>query len=135
MLYLLFLVVFSLPILVMEFSVGRASQKSLARAYDELEPAGSSWHRAKWISLAGNYLLMMFYTTVAGWMLAFAVKGALGQLSNLGTDGAAAVFGQMLANPVEMIAYLAIVVLIGTLAGTAGIQKGVSLNILISSST
>lgn len=124
-LYLVFLAIFSLPILVMEFSVGRASQKSLARAYDELEPPGTKWHRAKWISLIGNYLLMMFYTTVAGWMLAFAVKGALGQLSNLSADGAAAVFGAMLANPVEMIAYLAVVVLIGTLAGSAGIQKGV----------
>ena len=125
LLYLAFLLVFTLPILVMEFSVGRASQKSLARAYDELEPAGSKWHHAKWISLVGNYLLMMFYTTVAGWMLAFCVKGAFGQLSNITTDQTAAIFSGMLANPAEMLTYLIIVVLIGTLACTAGIQKGV----------
>ena len=125
LLYLAFLVIFTLPILVMEFSVGRASQKSLARAYDELEPAGSKWHHAKWISLVGNYLLMMFYTTVAGWMLAFCVKGAFGQLSNITTDQTAAIFSGMLANPAEMLTYLIIVVLIGTLACTAGIQKGV----------
>ena len=69
LMYLLFLVVFALPILVMEFAVGRASQKGIARSFDELEPAGAKWHRFKWPALAGNYLLMMFYTTVAGWMI------------------------------------------------------------------
>ena len=78
LLYLLFLVVFALPILVMEFAVGRASQKGVARSFDELEPAGSKWHRFKWAALAGNYLLMMFYTTVAGWMLAFMAFSGTG---------------------------------------------------------
>ena len=69
-LYILFLVAFSLPILVMEYAVGRGSQRSTARAFDILEPKGTKWHRAKWLSYCGNMLLMMFYTVVAGWMLA-----------------------------------------------------------------
>ena len=60
--------------MVMEFAVGRASQRSIARSFDVLEPAGTKWHRFKWLGLAGNYLLMMFYTTVAGWMLAYVAK-------------------------------------------------------------
>ncbi len=70
-LYLAFLLVLGLPILVMEFAVGRGSQRSIARAFNELEPAGTHWHKYKWVGGAGCYLLMMFYTTVAGWMLAF----------------------------------------------------------------
>ena len=77
LMYLLFLVVFALPILVMEFAVGRASQKGIARSFDELEPAGTKWRRFKWPALAGNYLLMMFYTTVAGWMIAFMLAVVL----------------------------------------------------------
>ena len=70
-LYLLFLVLLGLPILVMEFAVGRAAQKSVAKAFDTLEPKGTKWHLNKYFSLAGNYLLMMFYTTVAGWMIVY----------------------------------------------------------------
>ena len=72
--YLVFLAIFALPALIMEFAAGRASQRSIARSYDVLEPAGTKWHAFKWLALAGNYLLMMFYTTVGGWMLAFVVK-------------------------------------------------------------
>ena len=75
-LYLAFLLVLGLPILVMEFAVGRGSQRSIARAFNELEPAGTHWHKYKWIGGAGCYLLMMFYTTVAGWMLAYVPKMA-----------------------------------------------------------
>jgi len=74
MIYLLFLVVLGLPIVVMEFAVGRASQKSAALSFEVLEPKGSKWHFAKYIAIAGNYLLMMFYTTVAGWMILYFVK-------------------------------------------------------------
>ena len=73
MIYLLFLVVLGLPIVVMEFAVGRASQKSAALSFEVLEPKGSKWHFAKYIAIAGNYLLMMFYTTVAGWMILYFV--------------------------------------------------------------
>ncbi len=110
LLYLLFLVVFALPILVMEFTVGRASQKGVARSFDALEPRGSKWHRFKWWALAGNYLLMMFYTTVAGWMLAFMVKSAQGLLANVDAADTQAVFDALLASPLEMTAYMLVVV-------------------------
>ena len=125
LMYLVFLVIVGYPILVMEFSVGRASQKGIARSYDVLEPAGTKWHVHKWFALAGNYLLMMFYTTVAGWMLAYAFKAATGQLSGLTPDQVGNVFNAMLANPVEMLVFMVIVVAIGIATTAAGIQKGV----------
>ena len=125
LLYLVFLVIFGLPILVMEFAAGRASQKSIARSYDTLEPAGTKWHHIKWIGLAGNYLLMMFYTTVAGWMVAFMVKSATGELAGVSAEESAAVFNALLADPVQMLVYMALVVLIGVLVCRMGLQKGV----------
>ena len=83
LMYLVFLAIFALPALIMEFAAGRASQRSIARSYNELEPAGTKWHAFKWFALAGNYLLMMFYTTVGGWMLAFVVKSATGEFVGL----------------------------------------------------
>ena len=123
--YLVFLAIFTLPILVMEFAVGRASQKSTARAFDVLEPAGTKWHTFKWVTLVGAYLLMMFYTTVAGWMLAFTVKMATGQLVGVSVDQAAAVFTDMLANPLEMLVYMVIVIAIGLIVCLRGLQGGV----------
>ncbi len=123
--YLVFLAIFTLPILVMEFAVGRASQKSTARAFDVLEPAGTKWHTFKWVTLVGAYLLMMFYTTVAGWMLAFTVKSAQGVFVGATSEQVSQVFANLTANPVEMLAYMALVVIIGLLCTSAGLQKGV----------
>ena len=123
--YILFLVAFSLPILVMEFAIGRGSQKSAARAYNVLEPAGSKWHRAKWISYCGSMLLMMFYTVVAGWMLAYVYKSETGAFVGQDSEGVAAVFGNMLANPNELILWMLIVIVIGLACCAAGVQKGV----------
>lgn len=124
-LYLIFLVVFALPVLVMEFAAGRASQRSIARSYDELEPEGGKWHRFKWVGLAGNYLLMMFYTVVAGWMLAFMVKSAMGEFNGASTEHVASVFGQLLADPVQMTIYMLIIVAIGVITTRAGLKNGV----------
>ena len=124
-LYLIFLVIFALPVLVMEFAAGRASQRSIARSYDELEPEGGKWHRFKWVGLAGNYLLMMFYTVVAGWMLAFMVKSAMGEFNGAGTEHVASVFGQLLADPVQMTIYMLIIVAIGVITTRAGLKNGV----------
>ena len=124
-LYLIFLVIFALPVLVMEFAAGRASQRSIARSYDELEPEGRKWHRFKWVGLAGNYLLMMFYTVVAGWMLAFMVKSAMGEFNGASTEHVASVFGQLLANPVQMTIYMLIIVAIGVITTRAGLKNGV----------
>ena len=124
-LYLIFLVIFALPVLVMEFAAGRASQRSIARSYDELEPEGGKWHRFKWVGLAGNYLLMMFYTVVAGWMLAFMVKSAMGEFNGASTEHVASVFGQLLADPVQMTVYMLIIVAIGVITTRAGVKNGV----------
>ena len=125
LMYLVFLVIFGLPILVMEFAAGRASQKSIARSYDTLEPEGTKWHRIKWLGLVGNYLLMMFYTTVAGWMLAFMVKSATGQLTGVTAEQSSQIFNALLASPGEMLVYMAIVVVLGVLICSLGLQKGV----------
>ncbi len=125
LMYLVFLAIFALPVLIMEFSAGRASQKSIARSYDTLEPAGTKWHYFKWVGLAGNYLLMMFYTCVAGWMLAFMVKTATGTFNGADSTQVASVFSDLLANPVEMAVYTLIIVGIGVLTTRAGVQNGV----------
>ena len=124
-LYLIFLVIFALPVLGREFEAGRASQRSIARSYDELEPEGGKWHRFKWVGLAGNYLLMMFYTVVAGWMLAFMVKSAMGEFNGASTEHVASVFGQLLADPVQMTIYMLIIVAIGVITTRAGLKNGV----------
>ena len=123
--YIVFLIAFSLPILVMEFAIGRGSQKSAARAYDVLEPSGSKWHVAKWISYCGCMLLMMFYTVVAGWMLAYVQKSATGSFVGQSAEGVAGVFGGMLSNPGELIFWMLVVIVIGLAVCAAGLQKGV----------
>jgi len=123
--YLLFLVILGLPIMVMEFSVGRASQKSAALSFNVLEPKGTKWHIFRYFAMAGNYLLMMFYTAVAGWMLDYTVKMFSGQLSGLTPDEVGATFGSVLANPVEMIVWMLVVTLIGFAVCSLGVQKGV----------
>ena len=125
LMYLVFLVIIGWPILCMEFTVGRGSRRGIARSFDELQPKGGKWHRFKWAALAGNYLLMMFYTTVAGWMLAYAAKSISGQLSGLTPDQVGATFGTMLGNPLEMFAFMAIIVVCGIAVCAFGIQRGV----------
>ncbi len=123
--YLVFLALFALPILVMEFTIGRASQKGAGRAFEVLEPKGSKWHRLKWLNFAGTYILMMFYTTVAGWMLAFTVKSAQGLFVGMSAEEVGTVFTDMLANPGEQLVYMALVVIIGLACTSAGLKNGV----------
>ncbi len=123
--YLIFLVILGLPIMAMEFAVGRGSQKGIARAFDTLEPEGSKWHIFKWVGLVGNVLLMMFYTTVAGWMFAYVPKMATGELSGLATGGTADAFAAMLANPGELIAWMLVVIVVGFLVCSFGLKNGV----------
>lgn len=123
--YLFFLLALGLPILVMEYAVGRASQKSAAMSFDVLEPKGSKWHFAKYLAIAGNYLLMMFYTTVAGWMLIYFVKMATGEFNGLNTNAVANAFPEMLKDPVLLVTFMGIVVIIGLVVCAKGLQKGV----------
>lgn len=122
--YLLFLAILGLPILCMEFSVGRASQKSPVKAYQVLEKPGHKWHIHGHLALVGNYLLMMFYTTVAGWMLHYFCLTAAGTFRGLSADAIAGVFGDMLANPVVMVFWMAVVIFIGVFVCTRGLQNG-----------
>ena len=123
--YVIFLLILGLPIMTMEFAVGRASQKSPVRAYQVLEKPGSRWHIHGYLAMIGNYLLMMFYTTVCGWMLAYMAKMATGTFDGLDPDGVAGVFGTMLANPSEMVGWMLAVVVIGFFVCSLGLQKGV----------
>lgn len=123
--YLIFLVLLGLPIMVMEFAVGRASQKSAARSFHVLEPAGTKWHLQGYACMAGNYLLMMFYTTVGGWMAAYIFKTLTGEFKGLDSDGIAAVFNDMLARPGYMTFWMVLVVLLSFFICSLGLQKGV----------
>ncbi len=125
LIYLIFLVILGMPIMVMEFAVGRASQKSAARSFHVLEPKGSKWHLTGYAAMAGNYLLMMFYTTVGGWMLAYVVKMMTGQFNGLTPDEVGGVFNGMLAQPGYMTAWMIVTVLIGFLVCSMGLQNGV----------
>lgn len=125
LIYLAFLLVLGLPIVVMEFAVGRASQKSAAKSFDVLEPDGSKWHFSKFIAIAGNYLLMMFYTTVAGWMLLYFFKMMTGDFAGLDAAGVAAEFNGVLSDPVLMLVLMVVVVVICFTICGFGLRNGV----------
>lgn len=122
--YLLFLVILGLPILCMEFAVGRASQKSPVKAYQALEKPGSKWHIHGYLTLIGCYLLMMFYTTVAGWMLHYFCLTAGGTFEGMDVDGVAGVFNGMLADPLVMGFWMVVVVALGIFVCARGLQNG-----------
>ena len=125
LIYLLFLLILGLPIMVMEFAVGRASQKSAAVSFDVLEPKGTKWHWYKWGAMAGNYLLMMFYTTVGGWMIAYFAKMLAGEFTGKTPDEVGAVFNGMLGQPVYMGVFMLITIALGFGICSMGLQKGV----------
>lgn len=124
-LYLLFLVILGLPIMTMEFAVGRASQKTPVKAYKALEKPKSKWHIHGYIALIGNYLLMMFYTTVAGWMVYYFYLTATGKFEGLDSKQVSGVFGQMLAKPEVMMICMVIIVALGIFVCSIGVQNGV----------
>lgn len=122
--YILFLVVMGLPIMTMEFSVGRASQKSPVKAYNALEKPGQKWHIHGYITMIGCYLLMMFYTTVAGWMLHYFYLTATGRFEGLDTEGVGEQFNTMLGQPGVMAAWMLVVVVLGIFICSRGLQNG-----------
>lgn len=124
LLYLLFLVVMALPVLTMELAVGRASGKSAVEGYKALEKPGSKWHIHGWFCVAGCCLLMMYYTTVSGWMFGYFVKFVSGTFVGLDAAGIDGVWPAMLANPGEMGLWMALTVLVGFLVCSFGLQKG-----------
>lgn len=125
LIYLFFLIVLGLPIMVMEFAVGRASQKSIATSFNVLEKKGSKWHLYRYIGMAGNYLLMMFYTTIGGWMLAYFFKMAKGEFTGLDAEGVSNVFNDLTTDMPVMIFWMAVIVVLCFLVCSMGLQSGV----------
>ncbi len=125
LLYLLFLVVLGLPVMVMELAVGRASQRSIALSFQRLEPTGSRWHWYSYVGFAGNYLLMMFYTVIAGWLLYYFIKTLRGDFAGLDAEGVSAQFVDLMGAPGTMTLYMIIVVCIGMFVCAQGLRNGV----------
>ena len=122
--YLLFLVIMGIPVMTMELSVGRASRKSAVLSYKALEKEGSKWHVHGWFCIAGCYLLMMYYTTVSGWMLSYAWKFVTGKFETVSSGETGNIFGAMLNNPSEMTVFMVITVALGFAVLSLGVQKG-----------
>ncbi len=124
LIYLFFLVILGVPVMTMEFSLGRASQKSPARLYQALEPKGTKWHLHGYAAVVGNYLLMMFYTAVTGWIVRYFVDTAFGKFEGLNTVGVAERFANLTADTKGMIFYTVIVILAGFFVCSFSLQKG-----------
>ena len=124
LLYLLFLVIMGAPVLTMELAVGRSGRSSAVKAYKALEPKGSKWHIHGIFCMLGCYLLMMYYTTVSGWMLGYFVKFITGTFEGISGEETVSIFGNMLGNPTEMIIWMGITVVVGFLVVSLGLQNG-----------
>ncbi len=124
-LYLFFLVAMGVPVMTMEFAVGRASRKSVVKSFTELEKPGQKWHLHGYLGMLGNYVLMMFYTTVAGWMLYYFYLMLTGTFAGKDTDQVAGVFQGMLEDPVVLTVCMVIIVTAGIIVCSMGLQKGV----------
>ncbi len=125
LIYLFFLLILGLPIMVMEFSVGRGSRRSIARSFDVLEPDGSKWHLYSYFGMAGNYILMMFYTTIGGWMLAYFVKTLKGDFAGLEANAVTEAFVSFTGHPAELTAWMVLAVGICMFICSKGLQNGV----------
>lgn len=126
LLYLVFLVLMGIPVLTMELAVGRASRKSAVLGYKKLEKPKSKWHIHGWFCMLGCYLLMMYYTTVSGWMTSYFYKFATGTFeSGMTSEQVSGVFSQLQSNPIEMVIWMAIITILGFLVCSKGIQKGI----------
>lgn len=124
LIYLLFLVILGLPVMVMEFSLGRASQASPVKLYQNLEKKGQKWHLHGYVALVANFLLMMFYTSVTGWILYYFVSFIKGDMTGISNTASEKLFDNMLSSPLIMVGFMAIVVVVGYLVLSFGVQKG-----------
>lgn len=125
LIYLIFLLILGMPIMVMEFAIGRAGRKNIAGALKALQTKGSQWHLAGYLGILGNVILMMFYTTVAGWMLYYFYNTGIGSLSGLDSEQVASVFASLLANPWTLIGWMVAVIILGFGICSLGLQNGV----------
>lgn len=122
--YLLFLIIMGAPVLTMELAVGRGGRKAAIGAYKELEPKGSKWHIHGIFCILGCYLLMMYYTTVSGWMLGYFYKFLTGKFDGISGDEVTGVFGTLLSSPGEMTLWMVLTVVVGFLVVSLGLQNG-----------
>lgn len=123
--YLLFLVAMGLPVLTMEFAVGRGSRKSAVLAYKELEKPKSRWHIHGWFAILGCYVLMMYYTTVSGWMVSYFYKFVTGEFqAGMDADATGSVFSDLLADPKQMGFWMILTVIVGFIVCSRGLQNG-----------
>lgn len=123
--YLLFLVAMGLPVLTMELAVGRGSRKSAVLAYKELEKPKSKWHIHGWFAILGCYVLMMYYTTVSGWMVSYFYKFVTGEFkAGMDVDATGSVFSDLLADPKQMGFWMILMVIVGFIVCSRGLQNG-----------
>ena len=111
--------------MVMEFSVGRASQRSVATAFNKLEPQGTKWHWFRYMAMGGNFLLMMFYTTIGGWMLQYLIKIIGGEFEGADVQKVETIFSQMQQAPASSVFWMVITTLLGFGICLLGLKKGV----------
>lgn len=125
LIYLLFLVILGIPVMVCEFAVGRKSRVSVAKSFEVLVPEKKSWHPLKYIGIIGCYMLMMFYTTVGGWMLNYCAKSLSGKFAGASTDAVSAAFSEMLGNAPEMAFWTVLICIIGFVVCRFGLKNGI----------
>ena len=125
LIYLLFLLIMGIPVLVCEFAVGRGSRRSVAAAFEKLEPSGTGWHQMKWIGIIGSYLLMMFYTTVGGWMFYYCFKSIRGDFVGASPEEVTGAFGDMMGNAPVMVFWTVLICVIGFVVCAFGLKGGI----------
>ncbi|MBE5834851.1 MAG: sodium-dependent transporter [Butyrivibrio sp.] len=123
--YIFFLLALGVPIMTMEYAMGRASRKSILPAYKKLEPKGSKWHIFGYFAIGGNYLLLMFYSVVSGWMLRYFVLTVTGRFEGLDAAGVSAVYQEMMGSPLVLVLYMVFTMIITVIVTSAGLQAGV----------
>ena len=125
LLYLLFLVIMGIPIMVCEFAIGRKARRNAVEAFSALKPKGGGWHHLKWISVLGNIILMMYYTTVSGWMLYYAYLQISGQFTKASTEKVQDMFSLMLSHPLQMLLWTTLACFIGFIVCRKSLRAGV----------
>lgn len=125
LIYLIFLVIIGLPVMIMEFSLGRASQASPVMLYQKLQKPKQKWHVHGFATLVGSIIIMMFYTSVTGWILYYFVKFLTGDMTGITNEASANLFGEMLSSPTITVGFMAIVVILGFIILSFGLQNGV----------
>lgn len=120
--YLVFLILLGIPVVTMELAVGRSSRKSVLRGFETLEPKGTYWHLHGWVCLIGSYILMVYYTTISGWMVDYFWKFLRGSFVEASPGRVADIFGQMVSSPMELMFFMGLTVLVGFAVCAGGVQ-------------